>query len=107
LFPSDVAARGSRFNLGGSPTLAHLLREAAREIPHPTDSNRTLLDATTDHGTLTGPIPKPIDGAATQLGKDLLDDEITRQEFANPENTHIKPLGSGSGERFLARTILS
>lgn len=35
--------------------MAHLVRQAALDVPHPTDANRSLWDATTDHGIF--PVP--------------------------------------------------
>jgi hypothetical protein len=51
---SDVAASGSRYAVEASPSLAHLLRETAKELAHPTDFGRTLWDARKDRGQLFG-----------------------------------------------------
>ncbi|KAJ3576240.1 hypothetical protein NP233_g572 [Leucocoprinus birnbaumii] len=48
----DSAVAGSKFESAGSPLLAHFIRETAQEIPHPTDANRTLWDASNDDGPL-------------------------------------------------------
>lgn len=84
----DVATKGSRFSMGGSPTLAHLLRQVALEIPHPTDANRTLWDARTDSGKLTGPGPNGATGPAPKLPEHKVEQETDRM--------NIRPLGSGS-----------
>ncbi|TBU46619.1 Zn-dependent exopeptidase [Dichomitus squalens] len=50
----DGSVSGSRFNVQATPSLAHFLRAAAEEIPHPTQPGKTLWDATKDRGVLTG-----------------------------------------------------
>lgn len=92
---TDVAASGSRFSVGGSPTLAHLLRGAAQEIPHPTDVGRTLWDATSDRGKLTGP-PTARELTFEDLGIDWQNEELRMAELRKPESTGVFPLGSGS-----------
>ncbi|KAF9006517.1 Zn-dependent exopeptidase [Cyathus striatus] len=47
----DGSCSGSRFSVKGSPLLAHLLRDIALELPHPTDKDRTMWDARNDEGT--------------------------------------------------------
>ena len=47
---------GSLFFTAGSPSLAHLIRRTAKDIPHPTDPKRTLWDAGTDVGPYSGPV---------------------------------------------------
>ncbi|ELU41729.1 vacuolar protein sorting-associated protein 70 [Rhizoctonia solani AG-1 IA] len=82
----DVASAGDRFGLSGSPSLAHILRQAAIDVPHPSDANRTLWDARDDLGPFTGPIDK--------------DAFIVQQEAELARNaasgTGVSPLGSGS-----------
>jgi N-acetylated-alpha-linked acidic dipeptidase len=53
----DVSVSGSRLRLKGSPSLAHLIRRAAEDLPHPTDKGRTLWDARLDSGPFHGIIP--------------------------------------------------
>ncbi|KAI5119745.1 hypothetical protein M0805_004077 [Coniferiporia weirii] len=50
----DSSVSGSRFRLSASPSLAHLVRDAARDIPHPTIPGRTLWQARFDSGPLFG-----------------------------------------------------
>ena len=85
----DVATSGSRLHLGGSPSLAHLIRGAAEAVPHPTDANRTLWDARQDTGKLTGPV--------SELGTDHFMQQAQDLEFAtDPHSTGVFALGSGS-----------
>lgn len=70
-----------------SPSFAHLVRETARRIPHPTSAGRTLWDARTDRGKFHGNISKE---AVVQLTAET-DTKITNNELSS-----IKPLGSGS-----------
>jgi len=73
----------------GSPSLAHLIRGAAQDTSHPTDSNRTLWDARTDKGKYGGLIK--------QMGIDSADALTFEEESVrDPESTGVRPLGSGS-----------
>lgn len=79
----DTAVSGSTFGARASPSLAHFIRKAAEDVPHPTDPKRTLWDATADRGQLSG----KYDDA------DSLDTEIETQ---GADSVGIRPLGSGS-----------
>jgi len=81
-----MSASGERFSLYGSPSLAHLLRQAALDIPHPTDANRTLWDARDDTGSFTGPTDKE----ATLVQRE------TEAALKSVSSTGVSPLGSGS-----------
>ena len=50
----DSSVGGSRYSMASSPSLAHLVRDAAKSIRHPTDEHRTLWDAREDRGHLFG-----------------------------------------------------
>ncbi|KAJ3782994.1 Zn-dependent exopeptidase [Lentinula aff. detonsa] len=50
----DGAASGSRFQVGASPSLAHLVYGAALAVPHPTEEGKNLWDATHDTGKYFG-----------------------------------------------------
>ncbi|KAG6335106.1 hypothetical protein ID866_3975 [Astraeus odoratus] len=80
----DTAVSGSRFRTSASPLLAHLLRNTALQIPHPTSEGRTLWDAHDDTGTFFG---------------DVIDNEVLAVDESEQESTDdlgIRPLGSGS-----------
>ncbi|KAG8744908.1 hypothetical protein FRC10_009278 [Ceratobasidium sp. 414] len=82
----DVSASGDMFGLAGSPSLAHLIRQAAIDIPHPSDANRTLWDARLDLGPYTGP-----------WDKDVFEQfQAARRERKAAYDTSVEPLGSGS-----------
>ena len=51
----DGSASGARFSAQASPLLSHLVKEAADDIPHPTDANRTLWDAGSEVGPYFDP----------------------------------------------------
>ena len=51
---ADSSVSGSRFRLSASPSLAHLVSEAAQDIPHPTIPGKTLWQARFDSGPLHG-----------------------------------------------------
>ena len=67
--------------------MAHLLRDTAEELSHPTDKGRTLWDATKDNGKLFG-----LMGNANVSAKEV----IRGMEFAKADNLGVSPLGSGS-----------
>ncbi|KAI0080803.1 Zn-dependent exopeptidase [Panus rudis PR-1116 ss-1] len=80
----DVSVAGSAWMTGGSPSLAHLIRKTAQDLPHPLDANRTLWDARTDVGPYKGP-------ADAEYMRSY--DALQAQKAAS---TGIPPLGSGS-----------
>lgn len=80
----DVSVAGSRWNAGASPSLAHLIHQAALEVTHPTDPLRTLWDARQDVGPYTG----PQDEAFVTTYK--------AEQLRKSTDTGIPPLGSGS-----------
>ncbi|KAI0005160.1 hypothetical protein BJV74DRAFT_875682 [Russula compacta] len=79
----DTAVSGSTFGARASPSLAHFIRKAAEDVPHPTDPKRTLWDATADRGQLSGKYDD-----ADSLGTEI--------ETQGADNVGIRPLGSGS-----------
>lgn len=79
----DSSVSGSRFGVSGSPSLAHLLRGAAEELPHPTKPGKSLWDAKNDVGIFEGPV----------------DDEVLQMyeaEVQQADSVGVSPLGSGS-----------
>ncbi|KAH7887556.1 hypothetical protein F5I97DRAFT_1861258 [Phlebopus sp. FC_14] len=80
----DTSASGSRLRASASPLLAHLLRETAEHIPHPTSKGRSLWDARLDSGTLFG---GKLDAEAV-----IMDQE---SQLAS-DSLGVNPLGSGS-----------
>ena len=81
---SDGSASGSQYSPSGSPTLAHLIHQAASEIPHPTDPTRTLWDAMEDVGPYFG-----------KAHADSLAAYAASKQVAS-HGTGVMPLGSGS-----------
>jgi N-acetylated-alpha-linked acidic dipeptidase len=75
---------GSRLSSSASPLLAHLLRNTAEQIPHPTSEGRSLWDASSDNGELYG---EKLDAEALVMYEEA-------QSIA--DSTGVKPLGSGS-----------
>jgi len=70
-----------------SPSLAHLVRETAALVPHPTVAGSTLWDARNDRGKLYGNLS---DEAIAQINTEM------DAEFSGDELSSIRPLGSGS-----------
>lgn len=74
---------GSRFRANASPSLAHLVRSTAEEVPHPTQPGKSLWDATKDSGILHG-----------HVDEEVL--QMFEEELAQADNLGVTPLGSGS-----------
>ena len=81
---ADTSVSGSRFGAGASPSLAHLVRGAAQDVPHPTREGASLWDARADKGALTGPADADVVAMAA-----------AEEQTVYP-NFGISPLGSGS-----------
>ena len=64
--------------------MAHLIKGAALDVPHPTEPSRTLWDARQDHGPFVS--QTDIEANALQNKDYVLDDD----------EVSIDPLGSGS-----------
>jgi N-acetylated-alpha-linked acidic dipeptidase len=77
----DISVAGSRFNAAASPLLAHLIRQTALRVPHPSTPGKSMWDARNDEGPFEGPSDPGF--AAAQHGRDALE-------------TGVYPLGSGS-----------
>ncbi|KAF8842762.1 Zn-dependent exopeptidase [Paxillus ammoniavirescens] len=80
----DTSASGSRLRSSASPLLAHLLRNTAEQIPHPTSEGRSLWDASSDNGELYG---EKLDAEALVMYEEAQ---------STADSTGVKPLGSGS-----------
>ncbi|KAI0375831.1 transferrin receptor ectodomain, apical domain-containing protein [Pilatotrama ljubarskyi] len=81
----DGSAAGSPWIPTGSPSLVHLIRNAALDVAHPTDPNRTLWDARNDIGPFRGPAN----------GSEFLEAYKAKRR-AQEDDVGIAPLGSGS-----------
>ena len=73
--------------MNASPSFAHLLRETAKVVPHPTTTGATLWDARKDRGKLYGNLS---DDAIAQITTGA------HVQTAGDELSSVKPLGSGS-----------
>ncbi|RDX53924.1 Zn-dependent exopeptidase [Lentinus brumalis] len=82
----DSSVSGSRFRASATPSLAHFVRAAAEEVPHPTKAGKTLWDATKDNGVLNG---EHIDAEALAVYEEM-------EMNAAAESTGVGVLGSGS-----------
>lgn len=88
---TDTSSSGSRWKVAGSPSLAHLIKRTALDVPHPTTQGRTLWDARTDEGPFTG------DGAASMtVDAEILSAYIAEKKEVQASDTNVSPLGSGS-----------
>ncbi|KAJ3759395.1 Zn-dependent exopeptidase [Lentinula raphanica] len=88
----DSAASGSRFSVGASPSLAHLVHGAALDIPHPTEENKTLWDATHDSGEFFG---AGRDGDLVLDAEAVAAHELEKSSLAQ-DSLGVGVLGSGS-----------
>lgn len=84
----DIATSGSQWTVFGSPSLAHLLKRCAQDVPHPTQFNRTLWDALYD----SGPYPGAQDAEFAEMWA-----QKTKVPLGKDGTTaNVLPLGSGS-----------
>lgn len=87
----DSSVSGSQWNAGGSPSLAHIIKKTALDVPHPTIPGKTLWDAREDQG--------PFSGIEEDVMGDADPEFITSYNAAmvrKASKTGITPLGSGS-----------
>ncbi|KAF9452414.1 Zn-dependent exopeptidase [Macrolepiota fuliginosa MF-IS2] len=84
----DVSVDGSRWNVAGSPSLAHLIKDVALNVDHPTFPGKKLWDARNDEG--------PYKGLNLTIDQEFL--EVYEQANAERKasKTSVYPLGSGS-----------
>jgi hypothetical protein len=90
----DISVAGSRWTASASPSLAHIFKKAALDIPHPTIPGKTLWDTREDDGPYKG----SIDGLSPLPAIDaeyLATYELTEKR-RRALDTGILPLGSGS-----------
>ena len=74
-----------------SPLLAHFLRQAALDLPHPTDKDRTLWDAHFDKGDYKGEVDAEVEA--------MFDAKAAGVDGAHTpraDDTGVGFLGSGS-----------
>ncbi|KDR83893.1 hypothetical protein GALMADRAFT_236364 [Galerina marginata CBS 339.88] len=89
----DVSVSGSRFNVAGSPSLAHLIKKTASDVPHPTVNGKTLWDATKDNGPYTDLIQSL---SNVTIDHDFLELYNEEEKKRKASKTLVEPLGSGS-----------
>lgn len=80
---TDSSVSGSRFRANASPSLAHLVRSTAEQVPHPTQPGKSLWDATKDSGVFQG-----------KVKEEVL--EMYEAEMQQADDLGVTPLGSGS-----------
>jgi len=88
----DVSVCGSRYNLWGSPSLAHLIRDTARVVPHPTLANKTLWDARLDEG----PFKTQGNHLYDYRNSEVVMEGVREKARVESEELPVAPLGSGS-----------
>ncbi|KAF8165479.1 Zn-dependent exopeptidase [Crassisporium funariophilum] len=89
----DVSVAGSRFTSSASPSLAHIIKQTALDVPHPTKDNKTLWDARLDEGPYTD---DAMDGHSQSIDAEYLEQYNAEQKEVRASKTEISPLGSGS-----------
>ncbi|TFK71755.1 Zn-dependent exopeptidase [Pluteus cervinus] len=89
----DVSVAGSQWNVGGSPSLAHIIKQTALDVPHPTIPGKTLWDARNDQGPFHGITPYVQN---TTVDEEFMASYQVAQEAKNSLQTGVSPLGSGS-----------
>ncbi|KAJ7068529.1 hypothetical protein C8F01DRAFT_613374 [Mycena amicta] len=82
----DSSVGGSRFGSGGSPSLSHLIRQAALDVPHPTKPGLSLWDARADRGPFTS---GEADAESLAFSQSVVANSLQ-------DSVGVSPLGSGS-----------
>ena len=85
---TDTSSSGSRWNVRGSPSLAHLIKRSAFDVPHPTTEGKTLWDARTDEG--------PFAGDNMTVDAKVMSAYVAAKKEMQASDASIHPLGSGS-----------
>lgn len=85
---TDTSSSGSRWNVGGSPSLAHLIKRSALDVPHPSTEGKTLWDARTDEG--------PFTRDDMIVDAKIMSAYVAAKKEIQASDTSIHPLGSGS-----------
>ena len=81
---------GSQWKVSASPSLAHLIKQTALDVPHPTIPGKTLWDARNDQGPLGA-----LHESNMTIDMDFLA-EYNAREQERRESFGVGPLGSGS-----------
>ncbi|KAI4526580.1 Zn-dependent exopeptidase [Schizophyllum commune Loenen D] len=87
----DSSVSGPQLSMLASPLLAHFLRQAALDLPHPTDKDRTLWDAHFDKGDYEGDVDAEVEAMFDAKAAGVDGAHTTRAD-----DTGIGFLGSGS-----------
>ncbi|KAJ7572529.1 Zn-dependent exopeptidase [Mycena floridula] len=89
----DIAASGSQWTASASPSLAHLIKQTAKDVPHPMKEGKTLWDAREDEG-----IYSQLDqyNGSLRIDLEFLSAYEAAQKAKNSHVTGIGALGSGS-----------
>lgn len=90
----DVASSGSQWVIGGSPSLAPLLKKVAQEVPHPTTEGKTLWDAREDDGVLANATEAFQGNMKVDHG--VYRNSMDRKERLASLGSGVDALGSGS-----------
>ncbi|KAJ3919944.1 hypothetical protein F5877DRAFT_39116, partial [Lentinula edodes] len=93
----DVSSAGSRWDAVASPSLAHLIRQTAMDVPHPSEEGKTLWDAKEDEG----PFKPILEIGNIHADADVMEAyEATRNirlgKTEGKDGTAVGPMGSGS-----------
>lgn len=84
----DVSVAGSRWDVSGSPSLSHLIRDIALVVDHPTFPGKKLWDARDDEG--------PYKGLNLTIDEEFLNTYEQAEKERKAFKTGVNPLGSGS-----------
>ncbi|TFK43668.1 hypothetical protein BDQ12DRAFT_675361 [Crucibulum laeve] len=91
----DVSVAGSRWTSSASPSLAHIIKATALDIPHPTSPGKTLWDAREDEGPFKGS-DDDVMFANMTIDAEYFEAYKKEKKEIHASKTGITPLGSGS-----------
>ncbi|KAE9396298.1 Zn-dependent exopeptidase [Gymnopus androsaceus JB14] len=95
----DVSSAGSQWDVSASPSLAHVIRQTAMDVPHPSEDNKTLWDARHDEGPFK-PFGPVVEVGYMRADADVIEayesQKALRLKNELGKGTGVGPMGSGS-----------
>ncbi|KAL1740279.1 Zn-dependent exopeptidase [Schizophyllum fasciatum] len=103
----DSSVSGPQLSMGASPLLAHFMRKAAVDLPHPTDKHRTLWDAHFDKGDYEGQVDVEVQALHDARAAGAGDVGIGLLGSGSDYTAFVQRLGVASGHLGMRATLRS
>ncbi|KAL5527109.1 hypothetical protein ACEPAG_5900 [Sanghuangporus baumii] len=103
---TDVSSSGSQFNVAASPSLASLIEKTAKDLPHPTEKDKTLWDALGDQGPFEGPLDSTFEAEyeASQTAKVVSTSKVDTLGSGSDFTVFLQRIGIASSDQGFAGT---